>query len=141
MCIQKGVAMRTHDMELESEISRLENIVEKQDKLINQLQKQASSLQKQLNKVVSLEQDEDYQSYLVHKAESNDLFKKINFLKKKWSCDKCGRGFLLLKIIPMPNNQKKYFRHCNNCSHKTKFKDYNEKVEGITPDLLKAVDA
>jgi hypothetical protein len=132
--------MKDHDLELEKELSRLENVVDKQDKIITQLQKQNSTLQKQLNKVIAIEKDEDYQRYLFSKAETNDLISKVNQLKKKWYCKDCGRGFLILKIIPMPGNQKKYYRHCNQCDKKTKFKDYKEGVEGITTEILNAVE-
>lgn len=114
----------------EKEYTRLQEIVHENKKL----KREVASLRKQLARL-----DLDRHSYvrdiveehLADEAEEQTTTQMLQSMKNEWQCLKCGVGHLEIHLYTRRDGTF-YFRHCNNCTHRTPGKKYEpDKVKGI----------
>lgn len=113
----------------QKEFTRLQEFINENKKL----KREISSLRKQLARL-----DLDRHSYVrgiveehlaieEHETSTKDM---LTSMKNEWQCRQCGTGFLEINLYTRHDGTF-YFRHCNNCIHRTRAKRYTPDVKGI----------
>lgn len=96
------------------------------------LKRQISQLKKLISRI-NLAEYENLKDAIVQQETENQIEKAILEEKKKeeaWKCYHCENGILRLKTLGLANGVR-YWRKCDNCSHRTKAKKYTQDVEGV----------
>lgn len=106
------------------------------------LRREVSSLRKQLARIdldrYAHVRDIVQEHYAEEEVEQNTQ-DMLASLKNKWQCHECGIGHLEINLYTRADDTF-YYRHCNNCSNRTKAQKYDpQSVTGImkpepTPD-------
>lgn len=119
----------------EKEYTRLQEFINEN----RRLKRLVSSLRKQLARI-----DLDRHGYVkdivdehfANEEHDETTVKMLERLKEEWKCHECHVGYL--EVVPyLKMGDTWYFRHCNNCPHRTKSQRYNpEKVQGPIKPLV-----
>lgn len=87
------------------------------------LKREKQALRKQLDRL-----DVDRFNNLKELLDSHDRADREEVDKNNWECWTCRQGILRLAVIER-RDKVIYNRVCDHCGHKTKFKDFNDKVK------------
>lgn len=94
----------------------------------SELKRELSKLRKMIDRLnIDVEQFQGLRKLV---EQQNEETKNVSKSKKDWTCFKCGRGVMQLKIHPRRDGPH-YIRLCSfkECGNRTKMKRYNNKVE------------
>lgn len=137
---RRGNKERTREQELKYENKEFRRRERDKDNEINQLKRQVSSLRKQLARIdldrYSHVRDIVEEHYAEEERElsTSDMLKSM---KDQWKCHECGVGHLEICLYTRQDGTF-YYRHCNNCTNRTKSQKYDPNtVQGIIKDTTK----
>lgn len=136
----RGQKEYSKEQELKHENRELRNYIRQLENDVRQLTRQTARTRKQFARM-----DLDRHAYvqeIVQEHYANEEVEQntqdmLSSLKNKWQCRECGVGHLEINLYTRADGTF-YYRHCNNCSNRTKSQRYDaHSVTGIMkPDVI-----
>lgn len=123
----KGKAKQKYNKEYKQEQREKRLIAENK-----KLKRQVAQLRKIIDRI-DLERYHNLRDVVLQQESENQIQKAVDKKKsqeKAWKCHHCPDGILRLKFFENRTGVR-YYRKCDGCPHRTKAKEYTEKVEGI----------